>query len=75
MTCKVLRLFVNIFPADKMYSLLARDNSQQTIQMHISQKEKFCLTSFLPFSNLHQILNFFKKDDPQNLCISEFRDS
>ena len=75
-TCKVLRLFVNIFTyADKIYSLLARDNLQQTIQMNISQKEQFFLKSFLTFSNLHQILNIFKKDDPRSLCLSQFMDS
>ena len=41
MTCKVLRLFVNRFTADKRYSLLGRDNSRQTIEMHLSQKGKF----------------------------------
>ena len=58
-----------------MYSLLGRDNSQQTIQMHISEKEKFLLTSFVPFPNLDQVLNIFTKDHPHSLCISEIMDS
>ena len=41
--CKILRLFVNTLTADDKYSLLSRDNSMETIQMHLSRKQKtFC---------------------------------
>ena len=40
MTCKFLRLFVNILAVDDMCSLLNRDNLGQPIQMQLSQKDK-----------------------------------
>ena len=40
MTCKVLRLFINTLIVDEKYSLLSRDNSMETIQMHLSEKQK-----------------------------------
>ena len=43
----------------------------QTIQMHLSQKQKFFLNFFVHFLNINQILNIFKKDEPHSLCISE----
>ena len=33
----------------------------QTIQMHLSQKQKLFLNFFVYFSNLYQIFNIFKK--------------
>ena len=39
-TCKVLRIFVNTLTPDDKYSLLSRDNSMQTIQMQLSEKQK-----------------------------------
>ena len=38
--CNILRLFVNTFTADDMYSLLNRDNSTQPIRIQLSRKEK-----------------------------------
>ena len=40
MTCKVLRLFINTLSADDKHSALSRDNSLQTIQMNLSEKQK-----------------------------------
>ena len=49
MTWKVLRLFVNTPTADDKYSVLSRDNSMQTIQMHLSQKQKTFSDFFCAF--------------------------
>ena len=62
---KILRLFWNKPTADDKLFLLSRENLMQPIHMHLSEKQKtFCLTFFLHFSNLHQILNIFKKRWP-----------
>ena len=72
---KVLRLFVNALTANDKYSLVSRDNSMQTIQMHLSQKQKFfseffseSLKSTLNFEhflkNLTLIANVFPKLPP-----------
>ena len=47
----------------------------QTIQMHLSQKEKNFPEFFSPFfeSSLN-FEHFPKKDDPHSLCISEITD-
>ena len=63
-TCKFLRFFVNTLTTDHKYSLLSRDNSMQTIQMLLSQKQKNFLTLFVLLSNVHKILNIFKKRWP-----------
>ena len=39
-TSNVLRFFVNTLTSNDKYSLLSRDNSMQTIQIHLSQKQK-----------------------------------
>ena len=38
-TCNVLRLFVNTLTAHDKYSLVTRENSMQTIQMRLSEKQ------------------------------------
>ena len=53
---KVLRLFVNRLTADDKYSFLSRDNSMQTIQMHLSQKQNFFSEFFSSF--FKSTLNF-----------------
>ena len=53
---KVSRLFVNTLAADDKYSLLKRNNSMQTIQMYLSQKQN--VFSQLFFSFLKSTLNF-----------------
>ena len=53
-TCKVFRLFIKTLIADDKYSLLSWDNSMQTIQMHLSEKQKtFCqlMYAFLKFTS------------------------
>ena len=49
MRCKVLRLFDNTLTVDDKYSLLSRDNSMQTIQMHLSEKQKTFPVFFCAF--------------------------
>ena len=73
---KISKLFPNILCANGKYSLLARDNLMQRIQMLLSRKQKTFsefFSSFLKSSlNLEQIQ---KKDDPHSSCISEITDS
>ena len=38
-TWKFFRPFFNTLTADDKYSLISKDNSMQTIQMHLSQKQ------------------------------------
>ena len=56
-TCKILRLFVNILTASDKYSLLNRDNLTQPIQMCLSEKQKSFSEFFCGFFkstlNLH----------------------
>ena len=50
--------------ASDKYSLLNRDNLTQPIQAQLPPKEKsFTECFFCNFSNLNEILNFFKKKD------------
>ena len=52
-TWKFFRPFLNTLTADDKYSLISRENSMETIQMHLCQKQKFFSEFFLSFSNLH----------------------
>ena len=73
---KFLRLFFNTLTADDKYSLFNKDILQQPIEIQLSTKQKtFCLlfSEFLKCSSNFQ--HFFKKDDPQSLCISDITDS
>ena len=45
--------FFNTLTADDKYSVISRDYWMDTIQIHLSQKERFFLIFFLHFSNLH----------------------
>ena len=54
--CKILRLkFVNkhTLTANDKYSVLNRDNLMQSIQMHLSQKQKKFLHILMRSRNLH----------------------
>ena len=55
-TWKVFTRFFNTFTADDKYSLISRDNSMQTIQMHLSQKQKIFSEFFSAF--FESALNF-----------------
>ena len=73
---KVLRIFVNILPADGKYSLLNRDNLRQRIHMQLFQEQK----TFSQFAAafLKARLNFepfLKKHPSHSWCISQIMDS
>ena len=55
-TWNVLRLFVNSLTADDKYSLISKENWMQTIQRHLSQKQKIFSQFFSAFSE--SALNF-----------------
>ena len=64
---KISKLFPNILCANGKYSLLARDNLMQRIQMLLSRKQKTFSQFFSSF--LKSTLNlehFQKKDDPHS---------
>ena len=65
--CKILKLFPNTLSADAKYSLLARDNLRQRIQILLSQKQKTFSEFFSSFlkSSLN-LEDFQKKDDPHS---------
>ena len=60
-TCRILRLFINTLTADDKYSLLSTDDSLQTIQMHLSQKQKSFSGFFAAFSKSPLNLEHFQK--------------
>ena len=61
MTRKVWRLFVNTLTADDKYSLLSRDNSMKTIQMHLSEKQKTFSQFFCAFFKSTSNFEHFQK--------------
>ena len=71
-----LKLFPDTLSADGKYSLLARDNLTQRIQMLLYRKQKTFFQFFSSFfkSSLN-LEHFQKKDDPHSSCISEIRTS
>ena len=61
--------------ANDTYSLNSKEQWMQTIQMHLSQKEKNFSEFFSPFfESALNFEHFQKKDDPHSLCISEITD-
>ena len=72
---KFFRPFVNTLTANDTYSLNSKDKWMQTIQMHLSQKEKNFSEFFSPsFESALNFEHFPKKDDPHSFCISEITD-
>ena len=61
-TWKFFSRFFNTLTADDKYSLISRDNWMQTIQMHLSQKQKV-FSEFFPaiFEFAFYFEHFFKK--------------
>ena len=55
-TWKFFSRFLNTLTADDKYSLISRDNWMQTIQMHLSQKQKIFSEFFSAF--FESALNF-----------------
>ena len=68
---KVSRLFFNTLTADYQYSLLSEDNSMQTIQMHLSKKQKTFLQFFFAFFKSTLKFEHFAKK--MTLIAYEFR--
>ena len=61
------KLFPNILCANAKYSLLARDNLMQRIQMFLSRKQKAFSQFFSSFFKSSLNLGHFqKKDDPNS---------
>ena len=60
-TWKFFRPFLNALTADDKNLLISKDKWMETIQMHLSQKQKIFSEFFMRFSNLHEISNIFKK--------------
>ena len=72
---KFFRRFLNTLTPNHTYSLNNKDKWMQTIQMHLSQKQKIFSELFLDFfESALNFENFQKKDDPHTLCISEITD-
>ena len=69
MTCKVLRLFVNTLTADYKYSLPSRDNSIQTIQTHLWQKQKTFLRFLGAFFESTSNFELFLKKMTPKACV------
>ena len=57
-TGNVLRLFVNSLTADEKYSLISKENWMQTVQRHLSQKQKIFSQFLAAF--FESALNFEK---------------
>ena len=74
-TWKFFSRFFHTFTADDKYSVITRDNWMQTIQMHLSKKQKaFSAFFFCIFRICIKFRTFSKKDDPHSLSISEITD-
>ena len=76
MIWKILRVFVNILPADDKHYLLNTDNLTQHIQMQLSQKQKTFSEFFFEFLKSSLIFEHFqKKDDSHSSDVSEITNS
>ena len=54
---KFFSRFFNTFTADDKYSFISRDNWMQTIQMHLSQKQKIFsefLSAFFEYASIYE---------------------
>ena len=60
-TWKFFSRFLNTLTADEKYSLISRDNWMQTIQMHLSQKEKIFSEIFSAFFESALNYKYFQK--------------
>ena len=60
-TWKFFSRFFNTFTADGKYSLISRDNWMETIQMHLSQKQKIFSQLFSAFSESPLNFEHFQK--------------
>ena len=61
---------------DDKYSLINIDNSKQSIQTQLSQKQNaFCQFLFAFSTSTLKFKNLQKKDDPHSWCILQITDS
>ena len=60
-TWKFFSRFFNTLTAADKYSLISRDNWMQTIQMHLSQKQKIFFEFFSAFFESTLIYEHFQK--------------
>ena len=60
-TWKFFSRFFNTLTTDDKYSLIRRDNWMQTIQMHLSQKQKIFCEFFAAFFESELNLEHFQK--------------
>ena len=63
-TSKFFSRFLNTLTADDKYSLISRDNWMQTIQMHLSLKQKIFSQFFSAFFEFALIYEHFQKRWP-----------
>ena len=63
-TWKFFSVFFNTLTADDKYSLISRDNWMQTIQMHLSQKQKIFFQFFSAFFESALNSEHFQKEMP-----------
>ena len=61
-TWKFFSRFFNIFTADDKYSLISRGDWMQTIQMHLSQKQKIFSEFFAAFFKFALNFEHFQKN-------------
>ena len=69
-TWKLFSQFLNTLTTGDNYSLVSRDNSMQTIQMHLSQKQKVFSQFFTAFFEF--VLNFEHFQKKMTLIASVF---
>ena len=60
-TWNVLRLFVNTLTADDKYSLISRENSMQTIQRYLPEKENMFSDWFSAFLESAWNFEYFQR--------------
>ena len=61
-TWKFFRPFLNTLTADDKYSVISKDKWMETIQMHLSQKQKICSEFFSMFSESALNFEHFQKE-------------
>ena len=60
-TWKFFRPFLNTLTANDKYPLISKDKSMQTIQMHLSHKQKYFSEFFSPFFESALNIEHFQK--------------
>ena len=71
---ELLGLFINTLAANDKYFFRIVTNCGNQFKCNHLKNKKIFLNVLLHYWNLHSILNFVKKDDPQSLYISKITD-